>query len=404
MDLKEKIFRLSDEYEKHTLQLRHAIHCHPELSFQEKETSALVQRELARIGIPYQLSPVEPGVVATIDSGRPGKYLLLRADMDALPIKEATGLPFASQVEGVMHACGHDVHTSNLLAVAEILWNTRDAWNGKVLLVFQPGEENGGGGRQMIEHGLMDELPDACFALHVMPTTPGVFTVGSGPFTSWSDGFWITVHGEAAHSSTPEKGVDAINIAAAIVTALNTVVTKNLNPLECSTLNIGAIKGGTAPNVIADTVELNGMFRNATKEARDVMFQRVEEIVKGTAAAMGGSADIRFRIGYASVYNNEKLADFAFSLFAKYEKELFTGISPHGLAPENWMLTGNQLMLGAEDFGFYAQKAPSCLVWIGTGDTASNHHPNFTVDEPYIKLCTRAMALFAAEYLTGTSF
>lgn len=401
MDLTKRIIELSNEFEEHTLQMRHTIHCHPELSFHEKETSALVQKELSRIGIPYELSPVEPGVIATIDSGRPGKFLLLRADMDALPIQEATNLPFASQVEGVMHACGHDVHTSNLLAVAEILWNTKDAWNGKVKLVFQPAEENGGGGREMIQHGLMEELPDACFALHVMPTTPGVFTVGSGPLTSWSDGFWITIHGEAAHSSTPEKGVDAINIAAAIITALNTIVTRNLNPLESSTLNIGVIKGGSAPNVIADTVELNGMMRNATREARDIMFKRIEEIVKGTAAMMGGSADIRFRIGYSSVYNNEKLSDFAAGLFTQHEKDLFDGITENGLAPQDWMLTGNQFMLGAEDFGFYAQKAPSCLVWIGTGNTASNHHPNFTVEEPYIKLCTRAMALFAVEYLTA---
>lgn len=400
MDLKKRIIELSDQYEAHTLELRHAIHCHPELSFQEKETSALVQKELKRIGIPYTLSPVEPGVVAEIDSGRPGKFLLLRADMDALPIQEATGLPFASQVENVMHACGHDVHTSNLLAVAEILWNTKDSWNGKVKLVFQPGEENGGGGRRMIEQGLMEELPDACFALHVMPTIPGVFTVGSGPLTSYSDGFYITVHGNAAHSSTPEKGIDAINIACAIVSAMNTIVTRNLNPLESSTLNIGVIKGGTAPNVIADTVELNGMMRNATKEARETMFKRIDEIAKGTAAMMGGSVDIRYRIGYASVYNNEQLADFASKLYTEQENSLFEGITEDGKAPKNWLLTGNQFMLGAEDFGFYAQKAPSCLVWIGTGDKASNHNPNFTVEEPYIKLCTRAMALFAVEFLT----
>lgn len=401
MELTQRIIALSDQLEEHTLNLRHAIHCNPELSFKEKETSALVQRELARIGIPYELSPVEPGVVGMIDSGKPGKLLLLRADMDALPIQEATGLPFASQNEGVMHACGHDVHTANLLAVAEILWNTRDAWNGRVKLVFQPGEENGGGGRQMIEQGLMDELPDACFAIHVMPSTPGIFTVGSGPLTAYSDGFWVTVHGEAAHSSTPEKGVDAIQIAASIITNLNLITAKNLNPLESSTLNIGCIKGGAAANVIADTVELNGMMRNATPKARDTMFRRIEEVAKGTAAMMGGSADVRYRIGYASVYNDEALAGFASRVFTDHEAELFGGISQEGKAPEGWMLTGNQLSLGAEDFGFYAQKAPSCLVWIGTGDNASNHHPNFMVEEPYIKLCTRAMALFAAEYLTN---
>lgn len=401
MNLTKRIIELSNQYESHTLDLRRAIHRHPELSSQEKETSALVRLELERIGIPYTLSPVEPGVVAEIDSGRPGRLLLLRADMDALPIQEATGLPFASEVKGVMHACGHDVHTANLLAVAEILWNTKDAWNGRVKLVFQPAEELGGGGRQMVEKGLLDELPDACFALHVMPTTPGVFTVASGPLTAYSDSFFITVHGVAAHSSTPEQGIDAINIAAAIITAMNTIVARNLNPLETSTLNIGVMSGGTATNIIADTAQLNGMMRNATPEARAAMFKRIEEIAKGTAAMMGGSADVRFKNGYASVYNNERLADLISGFYAEHETDLFDGISADGRAPENWMLTGNRFMLAAEDFGFYTQKVPSCLIWIGTGGNAPNHNPGFMVEEPYIKLCTRAMALFAAEFLTS---
>ncbi|MDO4266096.1 MAG: M20 family metallopeptidase [Eubacteriales bacterium] len=399
MDIIKRITELSDQYEAHTLELRHQLHCHPELSFKEFETSALVQRELKRIGIPFELSPVEPGVVAEIDSGKPGKFLMLRADMDALPIQETTGLPFASENAGVMHACGHDVHTSNLLAVGEILWNTRDQWNGRVKFVFQPGEENGGGGRRMIEQGLMDELPDACFALHVMPTTPGIITVGTGAMTSYSDGFWITIHGEAAHSSTPEVGTDAIQIAAAVIQAINTISTRNIDPLDASTINIGVIRGGDAPNVIADTVELNGMMRNASPRARDTIFKRLEEVAKGTAEMMGGTAEVRFRIGYASVFNNKELAEFTADTYRKYEDALFGGITPDGKAPENWLHTGNQLMLSAEDFGFYTQKAPGCFIWVGTGGNVSNHNPNFRVEEPYIKFCTRAMAVFAAEFL-----
>lgn len=400
MKLIQRIMELSDRLESHTIEIRHTIHSHPELSFREVKTSALVRQELERIGIPYTLSPVEPGVIAEIDSQKPGRFLMLRADMDALPIQETTELAFASQTEGVMHACGHDVHTANLLAVAEILWNTRDAWNGKVKLVFQPAEENGGGGREMIKQGLMEELPDACFALHTVPTDPGVFTIASGPLTAYSDGFRINIHGTAAHSSTPEKGVDAINIAAAIVMALNTIVTRNIDPLERSTLNVGYISGGTAPNIIADSAELNGMMRNATPQAREVMFKRIEEIAKGTAAMMGGTADVHFRIGYSSVYNNEKLADFTSKLYIEHETDLFEGIMSDGHAPENWMLTGNRFMMGAEDFGFYSQKAPSCMIWVGTGGHVSQHNPNFIVEEPYIKLCTRAMSLFAVKYLT----
>lgn len=401
MDLIQRALELVDRLEGHTLENRHAIHCNPELSFKEFETSALVRRELERMGIPYELSPVEPGVIATIDSGRPGKLLMLRADMDALPIQEDTGLPFASRNEGVMHACGHDVHTANLLAVAEVLWNTRDAWDGRVRLVFQPGEENGGGGRQMIEHGLMDELPDACFALHVRPDMPGTIVLGTGPMTAFSDGFWVDIHGEAAHSSTPERGVDAIQIAAATITNLNLITAKNVDPLESSTLNVGVVHGGSAPNIVADSVELVGMIRNATPEARDVMFKRIEEVSTSTAAVMGGTADVRFRIGYAAVINDARLAAFATDVFTGHEGDLFAGLTPDGRAPEGWMLTGDQCSLGAEDFGFYAQKAPSCLIWVGTGgDSPTNHSPHFTVEEPYVKFCTRAMTLFALEYLT----
>ena len=399
MNLTQKIIELSNQYEAHTLELRRTIHRHPELSSKEKETSALVRRELERIGIPYTLSQVEHGIVAEIDSKKPGRFLLLRADMDALPIQEATGLSFSSEVDGVMHACGHDVHTANLLSVAEILWNTKDSWNGRVKLVFQPAEELGGGGRQMVEQGLLSDRPDACFALHVMPVTPGIFTVASGPLTAYSDSFFITVHGVAAHSSTPEQGVDAINIAAAIITAMNTITARNLSPLQYSTLNIGVMSGGSATNIIADTAQLNGMMRNATPKARETMFRRIEEIARGTAAMMGGSADIRFKHGYASVFNNESLADFISRIYTDHETDLFDGITDDGHAPEKWMRTGDQFMLAAEDFGFYTQEVPGCLIWIGTGDHAPNHNPGFMVEESYIKLCTRAMALFAVEFL-----
>ena len=399
MNLTQRIVALSDQLEEHTLKIRRAIHSHPELSFDEKRTSELVKRELSRMGIPWENSPAEPGVVGMIDSKKPGKLVLLRADMDALPIRETTGLPFASQTEGVMHACGHDVHTANLLAVAEILQNTKDAWNGRVKLVFQPGEESGGGGRQMVEQGLLDEKPDACFAIHVMPGEPGIFTVGSGPLTAYSNAFWITVHGRAAHSSTPEMGVDAIQIAASMITHLNLLTAKSVSPLTSSTLSVGCIKGGAALNVVADTVELSGIMRNATLEARTTMLRRLEETVKGTAAMMGGTADVRYRIGYASVYNNEELAAFASRLFARRQAELFAGIGDGAMAAGDFLRTGSQLTLDAEDFGFYSEKAPSLMVWIGTGGKALRHQPDFLVEEPYIKLCTRAMALLAAEFL-----
>ena len=263
--LQEELVRLSEELEEQTLRLRHEIHQCPELSFQEFKTSRLVMRELDRIGIPYEKSPQEPGIIAVIDSGRPGKFLMLRADMDALPIQEKTGLPFGSQVPGVMHACGHDVHTANLLAVGELLFRTRERWNGKVKLVFQPAEENGGGGREMIKAGLMEEKPDACFALHVKNGTSGLIYLKQKYLSSYSDGYTLTIHGRAAHSSMPEEGVDAIYIASAVVSALHGIASRNLSPMAQATLNVGTIHGGSAPNIIADQAVLGVMMRNVSR-------------------------------------------------------------------------------------------------------------------------------------------
>ena len=398
MELSEQICRLSDELHPHTLNIRHEIHAHPELSYHEVETSRLVCRELERIGIPYEKSPREPGIIGLIDSGKPGKLLLLRADMDALPIQEETGLPFASAVPNVMHACGHDVHTSNLLAVAEILYRTKAQWTGRVKLVFQPAEENGGGGREMIKAGLMDELPDACFALHVQEGIPGRILVGKGYLTAYSDGYNLTIHGKAAHSSKPEDGVDAIYIAAAIVTALHGIISRDLDPMERSTLNIGQIRGGLAPNIIADEVQLGCMMRNLTKEARETMRTRIEKLATGIAESMGGSCECAFRAGYPAVYNDDVFTKFVENVLEKNGNMIYDGLKDG--KPEEFLITGDHPLLGAEDFGFYAQKVPSCLVWIGTGGDSPKHSSKFCVDEDYIKLCTRTMATVALEYLT----
>ena len=396
MKVIDKIVRLSDEGEAHAIEIRRKIHEHPELAFQEKETCKLVRAELEAMGIPYAVSPVETGTIAEIDSGKTGKLLLLRADMDALPIQEMTDLPYASKVPNVMHACGHDVHTANLLAVARILNQMKEEWNGRVKLVFQPAEEKGGGGREMIKHGLFDEMPDACMAMHVDVSAPGTVTIGKGSISAFSDGCEIVIHGKTTHSSKPETGVDAVQIAAAVITALYQITAKNVSPKEASTLNVGRISGGLAGNIVADEVRLQVMMRNATKEARSAMFESVERISKGIAQAMGGTADTYFREGYASVYNDEALSDFVAGVVKEHANQLFAGYEE---TPNGFLRTGNLLTLGAEDFGFYAQKAPSCFMRMGTGIYASTHNEKFRVDEAYIKFMTRVMSLAAVEYL-----
>ncbi|MEG2659419.1 MAG: M20 family metallopeptidase [Oscillospiraceae bacterium] len=399
MDIIDKIIELSNALEPHELSIRRTIHQNPELSFKEFETSRLVCSELARMDIPYEKSEVEPGIVATIDSGKAGKLLLLRADMDALPINEATGTEYSSKNKDVMHACGHDIHTANLLTVAEILKSTVNGWRGKVKLVFQPAEENGGGGRKMIEAGLLENpAPNACMAMHVFPHAKGLFTIADENVTAYSDGMGIIVHGKSAHSSAPQDGVDAINIAAHILVALNSISSKSLSPLCSATLNVGIIRAGTAANVIADKAEMACMLRSLTSDARKTIITKVQDMAKGISEAMGGSADVILKEGYVSVYNNKELSAFASKVIETNAKKLYADINS-GDIPSPYLKTGACPGLIAEDFGFYSQKVPSCFIMVGVGEGAPTHSPEFCPDEAYIKLCTRAMALLAVSYL-----
>lgn len=396
MDRIQKLLEAIDRWADFTIKIRRQIHENPELSYKEFETSALIANELTRLGIPYVESPVKPGLIATIDSGKPGKLLVLRGDMDALPVQEETDLPFKSKNDGIMHACGHDVHTSNLLTVGGILNEMKEEWTGRVRLVFQPAEEHGGGGREMIKAGLFDEMPDCCLGVHVWPDKRGKITLGRGYRTAYSDGCTITVHGKAAHSSKPQEGVDAVLIAANIILALNTITSRNLDPKDAANLNVGTIKGGTAPNILADEAVMLCMMRNVNPDSREVMFQRVEEICKGTAKAMGGSCDTDFIRSYPSVYNNPEVADFLYDTFRKHKDALFQGLDE---APPDYLEEAPEQMLAAEDFGYYGQRVPSCFLFIGTGEYAPAHNQKFQVDEQYIKFCTRVMALAALEYM-----
>ena len=398
MDIAKKITELSNRLEARMIEIRRKIHQNPELSFREFETSKLIASELERLQIAYEKSPVEPGLIATIDSGKPGKLLMLRADMDALPIQEATNLPFRSQNDNIMHACGHDVHVANLLAVGEILNSTKEYWQGRVKLVFQPGEENGGGGRRMIEQGLLDELPDACLAMHVFPMERGQFIIGSGNLSAYSDRCILKVHGKATHSSAPQNGVDAINIAAMIIVNINSILAKNIDPMQASTLNIGIINGGTAPNIVADYAEMHCMMRNISPQTRQIMQDRITCIATGTATAMGGSCETEFVPGYPSVFNDQALADFAIATLKNNIDSIYQGLDAQVTA-DNFIKTGNQVALIAEDFGFFSEKVPSCFIQVGTGYYAAAHNQHFAVDEEYIKLCTRSMSLMAIEYL-----
>ncbi len=292
-ELAQRIQQLTDRYESDVLTLRHAIHADPELSFKEFHTMERVVEALKAIGIPARCGIVGTGIVADIQGAAPGRTLLLRADMDALPITENNDLPFCSQNQGVMHACGHDVHTANLVGVARILNELKEHWNGTVRLVFQPAEESGGGGREMIKKGILDDFPiDASLALHTMTTLkPGHLSLGRENVTSFSDRFVIKVTGKSTHSAKPQEGVDAIAIAGQIIVALNGMLLKEIDPMENATYSIGKIQGGTAPNIICDSVEMVGMMRNVGPVTREKLRVRMEAMVTDIARAYGGKAE-----------------------------------------------------------------------------------------------------------------
>lgn len=403
--LEDRILELSDRNEERVLALRRAIHQDPELSFKEFHTSERVRKLLEEMGLTVRSGIAGTGVIADIVGGlagdQPGKTLLLRADMDALPLTEENDLPFKSQNPGVMHACGHDVHTANLMGVAWILNELKPYWSGRVRLVFQPAEESGGGGRELIKAGIMDDIPiDASIALHTLTSAaPGHFTIGWRNISAYSDRFNIIVHGKRAHSANPQDGIDAIEIAAHIVIAVNGLLKSSISPLDRATYSIGKIEGGTAPNIIADRVELVGMMRNITAKTREILRKRIEETSCGIAKAFGGSAEFIFTEGYSSVYNDPSLTDFVAEQIEREAPQWLSGIDS-GMASQPDILIRQELpMLGAEDYGFYTQRVPSCFYRVATGDQAPAHTGKFFIEEKYIKLCTRSMASLALRYL-----
>ena len=390
--LQEELVRLSDELEEQTLRLRHEIHQCPELSFQEFKTSQLVMRELDRIGIPYEKSPQEPGIIAVIDSGRPGKFLMLRADMDALPIQEKTGLPFGSQVPGIMHACGHDVHTANLLAVGELLFRTRERWNGKVKLVFQPAEELSpvGGSRGMLESGYLDDAK-AVYGLHVWPDLPhGKVGVKAGPLMAATDHFTITIHGKTAHGAKPDQGIDAVVLGAQFVMAA--IVSRKVDPLDNAVVTFGIFNAGTRYNIIAGECVLDGTVRTLNENTRDMIEDSMRKLLDAICLQSGATADIVYGRGYPALVNHERDA----VLIKKTAVSLF--------GEEDVVDVKNPAM-PAEDFSFYLREKEGAFVWLGTAQEGKTpwplHNSRFDVDEDILWRGAALLAQTAIDYLNA---
>ena len=388
--LQQKIKALAKQYKDEFIGIRQFLHAHPELSYQEFETSRFVQEKLAEYGIPFQLKATT-GVIGTIEGkNHSSRVIALRGDMDALPIKEENDIAYKSTREGIMHACGHDVHTTCLLGAAKILAETKSEWEGTVKLIFQPGEErNPGGASLLIKEGVLENpAPQCIFGLHVNPQLEvGKLSFRGGKVMASADELYITIKSKGGHAAAPHLTADTILIASHLIVSLQQVISRNRDPFSPSVLTISSFQGGFTTNVIPSEVKLMGTFRAMDEDwrfkAHDIIRKHTVELVH----AMGAEADILIDVGYPTVYNNEALHEKA-----KCLAEDFMG---------SQQVEETEVRMGAEDFGYYSQKIPGCFFRLGTankqkGITSGVHTPTFNIDEDAIEIGMGMMAWFGS--------
>ena len=373
--LKEAIKNLSKNYSKEFIHIRHHLHANPELSYQEFETSKFVQGKLKEWGIDFEVMATT-GVIGIIEGKNPGKRVIaLRADMDALPIAEKNNVEYRSRNEGVMHACGHDVHTTCLLGAAKILNELKNEWEGTIKLIFQPGEEkNPGGASLLIKEGVLENpRPDAIFALHVHPDLEvGKLSFRGGMVMASADEIYIKITGKGGHAASPHLTADTILAASELVVNLQQVVSRMNNPFNPSVLSITAFQGGNTTNVIPSEVKLMGTFRAMNEEWRFKAHDLIKNICKKTAEISGVEIDVKIDVGYPFVVNDIELTDKA-----KRKASEFAG-------EKN--VEETEMRMGAEDFAFYSHLIPACFFRLGVGNiknhiTSGVHTPTFNIDE-----------------------
>ncbi len=388
--IKEKIKELAAEYSNEFIEIRHHLHAHPELSFKEFETSKFIQNKLAGWGIRYEVMATT-GVVGIIEGKNPeNKVIALRADMDALPIKEQNEVAYISKNDGVMHACGHDVHSACLLGAAKILNELKDEWEGTIKLIFQPGEEkNPGGASILIKEGVLENpRPAAIFALHVHPGLEvGKLSFRSGMVMASADEIYITIKSKGGHAAAPHLTADTILIASHLVVNLQQVISRMNDPFNPSVLSITSIQGGNTTNVIPAEVKLIGTFRAMNEEWRFKAHDLIRKICKNTAEMAGAEIDVNIDVGYPFVTNNDQL-----TLMAKRRAVEYAG-------KDN--VEETEMRMGAEDFAFYSHKIPACFFRLGVGNkerkiTSGVHTPLFNIDEAAIANGVGIMAWLGA--------
>lgn len=370
---------LAKQYAAEFIDVRHHLHAHPELSFEEYNTSLFIQEKLKSWNIPFEVM-AKTGVVAIINGLEPeSRILALRADMDALPILEENDVSYKSQNEGVMHACGHDVHTTCLLGAAKILQETKDKWKGTVKLIFQPGEEkNPGGASIMIKEGvLQNPSPEKIIALHVHPGMEvGTFSFREGKSMASADEIYIAIKCKGGHAAAPQHTADSILIASQLVVSLQQLVSRNNDPFNPSVLSITAMNGGNTTNVIPSEVKLMGTLRAMDETWRFKAHEIITNHTRNLVCALGAEAEVKIDVGYPFVYNNPTLTAQAVK-----HAQAFAGSE---------QVFETELRMGAEDFAFYAQEIPGCFFRLGAGNKSKNitsnvHTPTFNIDEAAIE-------------------
>ncbi len=391
--LKDKIRELSGKIHGDVINHRRFLHSNPELSFQEYQTSAFVKAYLDELGISWQ-AMADTGIVALIRGSKPSEEVVaLRADMDALPITESNDVPYKSINPGVMHACGHDVHTSSLLGTARILQTLRDEFGGTVKLIFQPAEEKlPGGASIMIKEGVLENpKPHAVIGQHVMPLIDaGKIGIRPGKYMASTDELYLTVKGKGGHGAQPQQNIDPVLISAHIIVALQQVVSRIADPKLPTVLSFGKVIANGATNVIPDEVKLEGTFRTLDEAWRAEAHKRMKKMAEGIAESMGGSCDFHIMNGYPFLVNEEKLTAMVREFAEDY------------LGEEN--VLDLDIWMAAEDFAYYSQAADSCFYRLGIrneakGITSSVHTSTFDIDENALSVSTGLMAYIALKRL-----
>jgi len=388
----------AEELFPYTQSLRRDLHMHPELGFREIRTGGIVAKELEALGIEVTKGVGKTGVVGLLEGAKPGPTLLIRFDMDALPINEETGAEYASTNPGVMHACGHDGHTAIGLTVAKMLYARREELAGNIKFCFQPSEEgvNGeevGGNLMMIRDGVLDgPQVDKTLSLHLWNDKPlGWINVAKGPVMAGAEMFLIKLTGKGGHGAAPHTTIDPVVTAAQIVTALQTIASRNVPPLKSSVVSVTSVQAGTAFNIIPQTAELGGTIRTFDLAVRKTVLERFERLVRGIAESMGCQVEITLKQVTPTVLNNEDVASSVLK-------------SAQGLFPQTEIDTESYLTMGAEDMGYMQEKVDGCYFFIGSANDEKNlnynhHHPKFDFDEKALIRGAALMATAAADIL-----